>query len=476
MIWRPYYHKRIAQLADFLCVILSFYISFELWKLAFTFIHWQSVSPPLYYDFDWYLLLPAFALLFIWILNYLGAYSLQRFTSYRNEFWIVFKATLLWLFIAAFALYMVTHVIIQRTYLILEFLTVFGLLFSQKMMLLLIVKFIRKNGFNRHKVILIGTGIQANLFIETVLKKFSWGFDIIGIVVENNTHFVGKQLNLPVLGTYNEIEKILKQHCPDELIVTIAVSEISYITNILDVCQREGVLVRITSDFFGRLSKNIQIDQLYGLNIISLNTVSQSEMQGYIKRLIDILGSISALILFFPFMIIASLGILITDGRPVFYNWKVVGLNKKPFKSWKFRTMVKDADMMKENLKHSNEMNGPVFKISNDPRILPFGQWLRKWSIDETPQFFSVLKGDMSIVGPRPAGPHELDQYESWHRRKLSIKPGITCLWQASGRNKINNFDDWVKLDLEYIDNWSIWLDLKIIFMTIVAVLKGTGK
>ena len=138
--------------------------------------------------------------------------------------------------------------------------------------------------------------------------------------------------------------------------------------------------------------------------------------------------------------------------------------------------MVVNADEMKENLNHLNEMKGPVFKIKNDPRITKVGGFLRKFSLDELPQLWSVFKGDMSLVGPRPAGPHELARYESWHRRKLSIKPGITCLWQADGRNKINDFNEWVKLDLQYIDHWSLWLDLKILTKTAWTVLKGTGQ
>ena len=189
----------------------------------------------------------------------------------------------------------------------------------------------------------------------------------------------------------------------------------------------------------------------------------------------DIMISGVMLLILLPFFIIIAIAIKLDSNGPILYEWNVVGFNKKPFKSWKFRTMIPEADKLKAKLLDKNEMKGPVFKMKNDPRVTKVGRFLRKYSLDELPQLWSVLKGDMSLVGPRPAGPHELERYESWQRRKLSIKPGITCLWQVKGRNKINDFNEWVRLDLEYIDNWSIWLDIKILLMTIHAVIKGTG-
>lgn len=167
--------------------------------------------------------------------------------------------------------------------------------------------------------------------------------------------------------------------------------------------------------------------------------------------------------------------IKIDSKGPILYDWYVVGKNGTPFKSWKFRTMVTNADEIKIKLNDQNEMVGPVFKIKNDPRITKVGKFLRKHSLDESIQFISVLKRDMSLVGPRPAGPIELEDYKEWQKRRLSVIPGLTGPWQVSGRNKINHFDDWVKLDLEYIDNWSLLLDIKILFKTIPAAFKGTG-
>ena len=194
-----------------------------------------------------------------------------------------------------------------------------------------------------------------------------------------------------------------------------------------------------------------------------------------VKKLIDIFGSFFLFIIFIPIYIIISILIITTSKGTVLYEWNVVGKNGVPFKSWKFRTMVPDAEIVKIKLENKNEMVGPVFKIKDDPRITKVGKFLRKYSLDESIQFVSVLKGDMSLVGPRPAGPIELANYKEWQKRRLSVMPGLTGPWQVSGRNKINHFDDWVRLDLEYIDNWSLWLDIKILFKTIPAAFRGTG-
>jgi len=196
----------------------------------------------------------------------------------------------------------------------------------------------------------------------------------------------------------------------------------------------------------------------------------------HIKQILDVIISTVLLVVLLPVFICLAILVKVTSKGPAFFKWCVIGKDGKPFTGYKFRTMIPNADHLKSDLLRSNEMSGPVFKMTDDPRITIVGKHLRKYSLDELPQLWSVLKGDMSLVGPRPAGPKEWEKYEDWHKRKLSVTPGITCLWQINGRNEIHEFDDWVKLDLEYIDNWSLWLDFKILLQTIPTVLKGTGQ
>ena len=210
--------------------------------------------------------------------------------------------------------------------------------------------------------------------------------------------------------------------------------------------------------------------------MIEKNNITNKFLYYGVKRFLDITFAFFLIIILSPMMILLILLVIISDGFPVFYAWKVHGIQGKEFIGYKFRTMHRFADLEKTKLEKLNEMDGPVFKITNDPRVTKLGYILRKFSLDELPQIYSVLKGDMSFIGPRPAGFNEYPEYQDWQRRKLSVVPGMSCLWQVEGRNKIDSFDEWVKLDLKYIDNWSLWLDCKIFFKTIIVVLRGTGK
>jgi exopolysaccharide biosynthesis polyprenyl glycosylphosphotransferase len=218
----------------------------------------------------------------------------------------------------------------------------------------------------------------------------------------------------------------------------------------------------------------VSVDEIESVPLLTFTTIPTNEAALAVKRLSDIVISAGALILLSPLMLVAAAVIKLTSPGSVFFVQKRSGLNGRIFDFYKFRSMYRDADQRKDELRARNEMDGPVFKIKSDPRITPAGRFIRKSSIDELPQLWNVFKGDMAIVGPRPPVPAEVEKYERWQRRRLSMKPGITCIWQVSGRNMIK-FNDWIRLDLAYIDNWSLWLDLKILIKTVPAVLTGKG-
>lgn len=474
MIWRSSYHSRVAQLADFTTAFLGFIISFFLWDLLY-FLYPQSIAHPFLLRKEHMLLFFVFSFVYVLLFNINKAYSYQRFTSLVSEYLLVIRVCFIGGLLSLSIVFLLGYGNIPRILFLITSIFIVLLLLVQKTILFYLAKIVRKEGKNRKRIIIVGTGERAKKLIDTINEHFEWGLDIIGLLTGDEDKIGKKIYGIEVLSHHNNIKEILMQRNPEEVIITTSTNNFDHIRYVFENCELEGVQVRLNSDFLTHITKNIKVDNVYGLNIMSFYPVKQNEIELMLKRVLDIIGAISGLIIFSPFMLAAALGILIADGRPILYTWNVMGLNKKPVKSWKFRTMVKNADEIKNSLLHKNEMKGPMFKLTNDPRILPVGHFLRKYSFDELPQLFSVLKGDLSLVGPRPPLQYEFKKFDQWQRRKLSVKPGLTCLWQISGRNNINNFDDWAKLDLLYIDNWSIWLDLKILLKTIPAILGGKG-
>jgi lipopolysaccharide/colanic/teichoic acid biosynthesis glycosyltransferase len=211
-------------------------------------------------------------------------------------------------------------------------------------------------------------------------------------------------------------------------------------------------------------------------DLVSFSPRWSSPVQRAIKRTIDVVGSSVLLVLLSPVLFVLAVLVKLSSPGPILYRWRIAGKNGRPVTSYKFRSMYVNADEMKQQFAHLNEMCGPAFKITGDPRITPLGRWIRRYSLDELPQLYTVLTGDMSLVGPRPPLVGEYEIFTQYQKQKLSVVPGLTCLWQVSGRNQISDYDDWVRLDLEYIRQWSVWLDIKILFKTIREVLRGSGK
>lgn len=476
MIWKSRFNHRTAQIIDFITVFTSVLTSYYLWDWLYK--NFESINFPEPYNLDYryYIITFFISIIYVLIFSKNNAYNFQRYTSLKNEYVTVIKVSVIGVLIFLFLAFMIgLRLEITRTFVGSFFIISSSLLLLEKTIMYFIAPTIRQM-MRSKKVIIVGTGKRADKMIEMINNHPGMSVEIVGVVSQDENR-VGNKINgISIIDTVGNFETVLSKYNPGEVIITLSINSVKIIKKLLNICEGEGIPVRLNSDFMGKITKEMTIDNIFGLNIVSFNMVKQPEFDLFIKRMIDVVGSIVAIILFSPLMIIAAVGILVSNGRPVFYPWEIIGYDKRVVKGWKFRTMIKDADKLKEELLDKNEMEFPVFKISNDPRIFPFGKWLRKWSIDETPQLFSVLIGRLSLVGPRPYGPHEIEHLESWHRRKMSVKPGITCLWQVSGRNEINKFDDWIKLDLEYIDNWSIWLDLTIIIKTVITIIKGKGE
>lgn len=269
---------------------------------------------------------------------------------------------------------------------------------------------------------------------------------------------------------------LLHEHSANGVILSAKHTAFGEVEKAIQLCELEGVEVCLLADFFKTTISQTALDDFMGRPVMVFRSVPETSWQVLAKQVLDfVLAAAGLAVLAGPFLILAVI-IKTTSKGPVFFRQRRCGLNGRPFMMWKFRSMVNDAEARQGELVEQNEMSGPVFKLSNDPRVTPIGRVMRKWSIDELPQLFNVLVGEMSIVGPRPLPVDEVKKFNDLaHRRRLSVKPGLTCLWQISGRNNINDFKDWVKLDLEYIDNWSLWLDFKILCLTIPAVLSGNG-
>ncbi|MEI9959614.1 MAG: sugar transferase [Limisphaerales bacterium] len=290
-------------------------------------------------------------------------------------------------------------------------------------------------------------------------------------------------MNIEIVAEFNlgrlgmpELTQTLHEHSVNGVILNARHTFFEQVESVIKTCELEGVEVWLIADFFATQISRTSFDELMGRPLLIFRTAPETSWQSLAKQFLDFAGALILLLLLSPLFLFIAIAIKLTSPGPVFFKQQRSGLNGSPFTLFKFRTMVTNAEQFKHELQAMNEMTGPVFKVTNDPRVTRMGKWLRKYSLDELPQFINVVRGEMSLVGPRPLPVDEVRRFNDLaHRRRLSVKPGLTCLWQVSGRNQITDFKDWVRLDLEYIDNWSFWLDLLILLRTIPAVLRGTG-
>jgi len=409
------------------------------------------------------------------LLSYNGAYESLRIKTFLQNLWPVLKSVIVGGFIIISIIFIFQCKTISSEFILLFLFINAVLLLVERGFFHLFFRQIRKLGYNYRTVLIVGTGKRAVEFAKnTVDNHKEWGLKITGYS-DIDPSMIGKKLpGSRVICQIKDIPEILTSRQIDEVLFICPRKWLDKLESVVSLCEEMGIVLRIACDFYPQKLFKVQLDTVAERSFLSLTPPPHYGGLIVVKRVIDVVVSVAVLVLVSPLLFLISLGIKLTSPGSIFFEQERCGHYGKRFKFFKFRTMVENAEEMKSSVEHMNEMSGPTFKIRDDPRVTPIGRILRKYSLDELPQFINVLKMNMSIVGPRPPLPEEVRQYNYSQRRRLSVLPGITCLWQVSGRSKID-FKEWMGMDLEYIDKWSLALDLKIILKTIPTVLKGTG-
>ena len=455
---------QIHQLADACLFAVSFWIAYAL-RTNPQIIEWLNldpIPPDIFNSVVWlyFALIPAAPL----ILESQGFYSHAPLCPRLESLWSLFKGCLITtvgLVLVMYALHFVSPRVVMVFFGCISF-TLVAL--KEEMVRWALRSKFGQSQYQR-RFILIGTRNEIVRLRRDLKGKLDESVEVVG------------ELSL-VETPVQQLAQMLHEHSVNGVIISARHTYFEQVENAIKTCELEGIEAWLVADFFGTQISRARFDELFGHPLLVFRTAPETSWQGVVKQLMDFAGAflLLSLLIVIPVIPVIALAIKLTSPGPVFFRQKRSGLNGSPFTLYKFRTMVTNAEQFKHELEAMNEMSGPVFKVSNDPRVTPIGKFLRKYSLDELPQLYNVLRTEMSLVGPRPLPVDEVKRFDNLaHRRRLSVKPGLTCLWQISGRNQISDFKDWVRLDLEYIDNWSLWLDLKILVRTIPAVLIGTG-
>ncbi len=457
--------RRLMILLDICLVGGAFVLAYFLRSRAESFVHFEKLI--------WLLLF--FVALWSFFLYASGMYQSLRLKKLSEIFLIVYQAAYFSFFVFAGLCYLLHIEHISRIFIFLAFALAMIVVSIEKVVIMQIFKQLRKKGFNHRSILIVGTGSRAMEFVKWINKNREFGLKVIGFIDEDSQK-VGQIFHgHKVLGTLKDIPRIQKENTLDQVLFSVPCSWFDRIEQSMNYLETVGVKVDIALDYFGQKLIRAKQTDFLGVPLLSFENAPEKIIPLVIKRFVDIVLSFIALILLAPIFLCVALMIKMTSPGPVFFVQQRGSLNGRKFNLYKFRTMVIDAEAKLEELKALNEMKGPAFKINDDPRITKVGKIMRKLSVDELPQFWNVFLGDMSLVGPRPPIVDEIAEYDDWQRRRLSMRPGITCLWQVNGRNKITDFDQWAKLDLDYIDSWSLWLDVEILLKTVPVVLFGIG-
>jgi exopolysaccharide biosynthesis polyprenyl glycosylphosphotransferase len=424
-----------------------------------------------------YIIFSGFVLMWHLLLYGSGLYNSHRFSLITTEIKDLLKAISLGTLIILFSAWVFSIQIVTPIFLLVFLSGTSIVTVASRLMLRWLLKWARLHNRNLRFMLVVGTNERARKFAHKIESRPELGCRIIGFVDDQwkgsgDLEKYGWQL----LSSLEDFNAYIRDNVVDEVVIALPMKSLyQEAFKIFTACEEQGIVVRNLSSIFTSKHARSRTEYFEDEMLISHYTGSMAGWPVWLKLLMDYILSAILLLVFSPLLLLIALLIRIDSRGPVFFIQDRVGLNKRRFRLYKFRTMVDGADKVQHELEALNEASGPVFKISNDPRVTKIGRILRKTSIDELPQLINVLKGDMSLVGPRPLPVRDYNGFDrNWHHRRLSVRPGITCLWQVNGRSGIP-FEKWMQLDMQYIDHWSLWLDLKILVRTIAVVLKGSG-
>ncbi len=476
------FFKNILQIIDIIVIGISFFLTFFLIGYIRSVFYLGEMAFAPSFDLSGMVfffksnLIIFVSAIFFWMvfLTFFGVYSDFRTTRFIKTILAVSQSSIFSLLAIGSVVFLTKMTLTSRLFVFLFSILSAILLILEKRIVLNIFEYFRKSGYYFRNLLIVGTGKRAQKFIQVVNNHKKWGLNIVGLIDDEPAKVGSFVMGVKVLGRLSDIPRILHSNVIDRVVFVVPRNWLGKIEEAILACENEGVGTYLSLDLYNTKISSAKQTNFGGIPLLEFETFSAREWQMFFKKTLDILIALIGIIITLPLFIIITLGIKISSKGPLVFSQERCGLNGRRFILYKFRTMIVGAEMRKRELERQNEMQGPVFKIKHDPRIFPFGRFLRKTSLDELPQLFNVLKGDMSIVGPRPPLPIEVEMYEIWQRRRLSLKPGITCIWQVSGRNMVD-FDRWMQMDLEYIDNWSLGLDAKIISKTFLVVLFGYG-
>ncbi len=453
---------QIHQLADACLFAVSFWLAYAL-RTNPHIIAWLNLDPmppEIFNSVVWlyFALIPAAPL----ILESQGFYNRSTLCPLWEIIWPLFKGCLITtvgLVLIMYALHFISPRVVMAFFGVISFTLVY---LKEELVRWALRSKLGQSQYQR-RFLLVGTQVEILRLRRELNERRDASVAVVGELSLGET---------PV----QHLVQMLHEHSANGVIISARHTYFEQVETAIKTCELEGVEAWLVADFFGTQIAHARFDELLGYPLLVFRSAPEASWQGVVKQVMDFVGALFLLIALSWLFAILALLVKWTSPGPVFFRQQRSGLNGAPFTLYKFRTMVSNAEQFKHELEVMNEMSGPVFKVTNDPRITPVGKWLRRYSLDELPQLYNVLRTEMSLVGPRPLPVDEVKRFENLaHRRRLSVKPGLTCLWQISGRNQISDFRDWVRLDLEYIDNWSLWLDLKILVRTLPAVFVGTG-